>query len=424
MPTKQTQRSSIQDDDDINQAPVFQLGSVAIPQFKPDSLRTFYHTSVLSDGSLEVSTTCSTKSCTSCSPATTGKPSSQCSKQANRVHIYTRKKELRELRARKFDEYTRKVVLNNGTTLRGRRVLAKVDLGFPGQIAGYLSIAAHAAVSNPRLHAMTKSRMDLDPGYYALKASAACFYAAVAVLVRELPLSNSLANTLSTPLYRFDLGYCGPLSDSYQSLEHVKSVCASDSVEIIDCEITILRWLYFGLAIDPDVTQTVKIPSWISIDEVGRWGYLQHDNHANRNTGGISKLERTYLSTWHFYEPLCELLSKKEYAWARTKHHGLVAGVLSLTTHDKSRFPKSWITAVRWHEGEDFNIAKLAEVFECEIIDDEINVLSLAKEVTKATEKYQEDCRKVVVEPLGKELGECYEMFWVRPLICGKWMVV
>lgn len=406
---------------------VYSIGSINLPGFKTDKLRTQYKTKILADRSLHVKVFNSTNSITTMMDG-----ENNSNPETQPVLVYTTQSELKNAKALNFNQTSQKLILHNGLAIPKLRLLVQLDLDFPFQIAQYLSIAASAASS--------------DSQYHASKVSAACFYQAAAQIMRgsSSNVTGTTNNTtgpdlnyqhtqLQHELEMFYLGNCGPLSEAYEAIEHLRTVLSQDLVEIVEKHTTLLRWLYYGLCLDPDVPA-------ISNDDINL-GIVRrrNSNYSNdlentkipaassgsttKNTTTGDQLSRIFLtSDWSFYNELCILIAELT-STISPASHTILSQATSLSSKDKQSHPYNWYAALlQKHPDLDWNA--LAQLLNAKFVDPHINLSLMANQFVTAAQRYLIHCKPVVVNPLQQELDLCFNMFKVTPLIKAKWMVV
>lgn len=401
----------------------FSFGTVALPNFKTDKLRAQYRTQVLPDRSLKVTLVQSpprsskfTHNSTIHSRRHSTVASS--SNSIDSVPVYASQ------RLPRFEGTPRKLMGHTGHRYKAKLVV-QLDLAFPGQIAQYLGVAASAAASAGLL-ATAHGQLE----YMVAKVSAACFYQGVAQLVVAAAAAATSPQAEETALARalaaFDLGNCGPLSDAYAALDHLRTVAVvdnEDDVEVLDAQTSMLRWLYYGLCLDPDVARFRN--KFITMEALKQYGRRNSDT-TNKATLSAS-LTRLFLTCdWAFYTELVQLLTSPAMHHFSVQYPVLFAQALSLSLpSDQALYPHDWLAAIVARHPT-FNIRWLGTVISAEFVfaSDGVTPARMAESLGWAAARYMEDCRRVVVEPLCSELAECYDMFRVTPLVKEKWMVV
>lgn len=400
----------------------FSFGTVALPNFKTDKLRAQYRTQVLPDRSLKVTLVQSPPRSSKFTHNYTmhsrrhSTVASSSNNSIDSVPVYAPQ------RLPRFEGTPRKLMGHTGHRYKAKLVV-QLDLAFPGQIAQYLGVAASAAASAGLL---ATAHGELE--YMVAKVSAACFYQGVAQLIAAAAATSPQTEetALARALAAFDLGNCGPLSDAYAALDHLRTVAVADNeddVEVLDSQTSMLRWLYYGLCLDPDVARFCN--ELITPEALKQYGRRNSDA-TNKATLSAS-LTRLFLTCdWAFYTELVQLLTSPVMHHFSIQYPDLFAQALSLSLpSDQVSYPHDWHAAIVSRHPT-FNIRWLGSVISAEFVlaSDGVTPARMTESLGWAATRYMEECRRVVVEPLCNELAECYDMFRVTPLVKEKWMVV
>lgn len=401
------------------------------------------------------------------------------------IPVYTKSEKLQRSKVIGFDRFNREIKFQSGDMVPDFSLHMSINLKFPQQIANYLApMVGYMIKADSMSSEITRNNYRRYYGcsnyskYAEKKVSAASFYygcAKLMVAIESKPASREIFKYFGG-LSNFTLGECGFLSESYNVIDFYRSRL-KDTIEIENAHLIIVRWLLWGLLLDPNAETIRALVS----------GFLASPQQPFINPTTTTPLSSSPLTTtpldpsnlflssdWNFYTQLTQiineriqglLLSLEDAPAAITKKLRLnfsinqtnspsksnsiysdISKVLSQVPHTNKNLkifnqidilykatslPKSdkqyhsdWCQAIRSRYPE-YNISYLSSILDIIIIDDpRVNLNLMSSQASFAINQFNRYRSSFFNSFLSKELKWNQDSFYIDSLVHSKWIVI